>query len=345
LALLADLLVEFPFVGPIDHAVALSGLVTAVVRGGLSVAPMHVVRAHTAGTGKSHLVDVASTIATGRPCPVIAAGKTPEETEKRLGALLRDGVPIVSVDNVTGALGGDMLCLISERPFVRARILGLSEAPEFEVKASVFATGNNLNLLGDMTRRAVVCGLDAKVERPELRRFAFDPIARVLADRGAYVAAVLTIARAYRAAESPEVCPPIGSYGDWSQAVRAPLIWLGEADPVASMERVREEDPELSAIRELFAHWRDAPLIPGARYTTRDLISVACEMNGGAFVRPAFRGLLWDKVGQGGEISPKRLGMWLSSIAGRPVGGFRLDVKKDPSHGNQFALRPAGPKS
>lgn len=127
LHLLSDLLVEFPFVGRIDRAVALSGLITAVVRGGLPVAPLHAFRASTPGTGKSLLVDVAATIATGRPCPVIAAGKDAEETEKRLGALLRDGVPIISIDNVEGELGGDMLCQVTERPFVRVRILGLSE--------------------------------------------------------------------------------------------------------------------------------------------------------------------------------------------------------------------------
>ena len=33
----------------------------------------------------------------------------------------------------------------------------------------------------------------------------------------------------------------------------APLVWLGEADPVKSMETARDEDPELLAIRELFA--------------------------------------------------------------------------------------------
>ena len=158
--------------GPIDRAVALSGLITAVARGGLPVAPLHVFRASTPGTGKSLLVDVAATIATGRPCPVIAAGKDAEETEKRLGALLRDGVPIISIDTVEGELGGDMLCQVTERPLVRVRILGLSEAPEFECKATVFAMGNGLTLLGDMTRRAVLCSLDAGVERPELRRFA-----------------------------------------------------------------------------------------------------------------------------------------------------------------------------
>ena len=113
---LRDLLSGFPFVSPIDRAVALSGIMTAVLRGAVSVAPMHVFRAHTPGTGKSLLVDVAATIATGRRCPVIAAGKTEEETEKRLGALLRDGVSVVSIDNVSGELGGDALAQMTERP-------------------------------------------------------------------------------------------------------------------------------------------------------------------------------------------------------------------------------------
>jgi hypothetical protein len=256
LSLLRDVLSGFPFVSPIDRAVALSGILTAVLRGAVSVAPMHVFRAHTPGTGKSLLVDVAAITATGRRCPVIAAGKTEEETEKRLGALLRDGVPLVSLDNVSGELGGDALAQMTERPLVRIRILGKSGAPEFECKAAIFATGNNLVLVGDMVRRAVVCTLDAGVERPELREFKFDPIDRVLQNRGAYVAACLTIARAYVAAGAPKVRGPLGSYGEWSDMVRAPLIWLGEADPVDSMETAREEDPELAAIRELFGQCR-----------------------------------------------------------------------------------------
>ena len=106
-----------------------------------------------------------------------------------------------------------------------------------------------------MVRRAVICTLDARVERPELREFKFDPIDRVLQARGAYVATCLTIARAYRAAGAPKVCRPLASYGEWSETARAPLIWLGEADPIDSMETAREEDPELAAIRELFVLW------------------------------------------------------------------------------------------
>jgi hypothetical protein len=35
---------------------------------------------------------------------------------------------------------------------------------------------NNLILVGDMVRRAIICTFDAKVERPEMREFEFDPI-------------------------------------------------------------------------------------------------------------------------------------------------------------------------
>ena len=341
LSLLRDLLSGFPFVSPIDLAVALSGIMTAVLRGALPVAPMHVFRAHTPGTGKSLLVDVAAAIATGRRCPVIAAGKTEEETERRLGALLRDGVSVVSIDNVSGELGGDALAQMTERPLVRVRILGKSEAPEFECKAAVFATGNNLTLVGDIVRRAVTCTLDARVERPELRAFEFDPIDRVLQNRGAYVAACLTIARAYKAAEAPKVCRPLGSYGEWSDAVRAPLIWLGEADPVESMEAVREEAPELMAIRELFAQLPEH--LADREWTTAELIKIACDrpIPGQDFKHPELRELLLRVAGEGGLVSGKRLGKWLSKISGRVVDGFRLEIKRDPSHGNRFSLRPA----
>ncbi len=236
---------------------------------------------------------------------------------------------------------------MTERPLVRMRILGKSEAPEFECKAAISATGNNLVLVGDMVRRAVVCTLDAKIERPELREFKFDPIDRVLQDRGAYVAACLTIARAYSAAGAPKVCSPLGSYGEWSDMARAPLIWLGEADPVDSMETAREEDPELAAIRELFAQLPDH--FGDRDWTTAELIKIVCEREGQIvpgfklpdFKHPELRELLLRVAGEGSAVSGKRLGKFLSKIGGRVVGGLRLEKKIDRSHGNRFSLRPA----
>jgi putative DNA primase/helicase len=130
--------------------------------------------------------------------------------EKRLGALVLEGVPMISLDNCSGDIGGDLLCQITERRLIRVRILGKSEAPECEWRGVAFATGNNITFRGDMTRRGLIANLDAKVERPELREFGFDPLERVLADRGSYIAAAITIARAYIAAGSPKVSGPLG---------------------------------------------------------------------------------------------------------------------------------------
>jgi len=61
LALLDALLVEFPFVDDASRSVALSGLITPVVRGAMEVAPLHATSAPVAGSGKSYIIDLAST--------------------------------------------------------------------------------------------------------------------------------------------------------------------------------------------------------------------------------------------------------------------------------------------
>ncbi len=119
LELLDDLVSEFPFVSPADRSVALSALITPVVRGAMQVAPMHAFTAPEAGTGKSYVVDLAAALATGEIAPVIAAGRNEEETEKRLAAELMTAQPIVSIDNLNGDLGGDFVCQAIERPVVK----------------------------------------------------------------------------------------------------------------------------------------------------------------------------------------------------------------------------------
>jgi hypothetical protein len=325
LQLLTDLLAEFSFAAPVDQAVALSGLLTALVRGSLTTAPLYLIRAHTAGTGKSYLVDVIAAIATGRLCPVITASKDKEETEKRLGAVILSGVAIVSLDNCTLDLEGDLLCQLTERPLVKIRILGRSEMPECECHTTVFATGNNILLRGDMVRRGLPCNLDASIERPELREFKGNPLHAVLSDRGLYVAAALTIVRAYLAAGAPTVCGPLGSYAAWSRMARAPLVWLGQPDPVQSMDSAREDDPELANIREFFSLWRDY-LTLDEPYTCREIIETACKPPApGDFNSQPFKALLLRVAEDKGNVSAKRLGWWLRKISGRVIGKYRLN--------------------
>jgi hypothetical protein len=51
------------------------------------------------------------------------------------------------------------------------RVLGVSKNIETPVNAAIYATGNNLTIVGDLSRRTLICGLDAHCEQPELRMF------------------------------------------------------------------------------------------------------------------------------------------------------------------------------
>ncbi len=84
LKLIEGLLTGFPFVDDVARAVALSGIITPVVRGAFSVSPLHAGRAPTAGSGKSFLWDVVASIAIGQLAPVMSTGASTEEMEKRL---------------------------------------------------------------------------------------------------------------------------------------------------------------------------------------------------------------------------------------------------------------------
>lgn len=323
LAAIDALLDEFPFADEASRSVALSGLITPVVRGAMPVAPMHVTSAPVAGSGKSYIIDLAAAISIGQRAPVIAAGRDEAETEKRLVSALFGGQPIISIDNVNGDLGGDFLCQMIERPIVEPRILGSSKLIRIESRATTFATGNNIRLVGDMTRRVVLCSLDPNMERPELREFRGHPFDEVLADRGKYVAAALTIARAYIVAGCPGQLPALASFEDWSRIVRSALAWLGKADPVETMEAARADDPTTSSLRAVLAAWYGA--LNDTERTVGKVIAKSQERMMDNESYPDFRSALTDVAeGRPGEINAKRLGHWLARHRGRVVDGLKF---------------------
>ena len=200
LAQLERLISTFPFVAAADRSVALSAILTTLDRRSMATAPLHAFTSPTAGTGKSLLVDVAAMLATGRPMPVIAQGRTEEELEKRLGAALLAGDMAISLDNCDHVLEGSFLCQVLTQRQLNIRILGQSRNAETPVNATIFATGNNLTIAGDLIRRSLLCSMDAGCERPELRVFNVNAIEATKANRGELVCAALTVLRAWHLA-------------------------------------------------------------------------------------------------------------------------------------------------
>jgi Bifunctional DNA primase/polymerase, N-terminal len=343
LALLTSLLTEFPLVDDVGRAVALSTFITPVVRGAFSVTPMHVVDAPVPGAGKSYLLDTAAVIATGQLMPVFPAGRTEEETEKRLGSALLASQSLITIDNVNGELSGDALCQIVERPRPQVRILGKSELVDVETRGtSLFANGNNIVIVGDLCRRVIRAQLDPKLEQPELRIFTGNPVETILADRGAYVAAALTICRAYVVAGRPNRAPRLASFEGWSDTVRSALMWLGQADPVTSMAMSRDDDPQRGALRAVHVAWAEV-IGTGykSRMTLKDVIALIAETKPGA----GGPTLKWPELATavhavaGDHRHPsnaQQLGNWMRGNKQRVLGSFRFELKSDLKHGSKW---------
>lgn len=331
---LETLIKEFPFADDASKSVAISGILSTVCRGAFPVAPLHAASAPTPGSGKSYLVDVIASIATGNLAPVLTWSRNNEENEKRIDGALLDGSPIIAIDNISTELGGDKICQTVERQFVSVRRLGSSDKFEVENRATIFATGNNLIFKGDITRRALLATLDPGVDRPELRQFVERPTDIVRRDQGRYIAAALKIVAAYIQAGQPDKLPALASFETWSDTVRSAIVWVGRADPVDTMLKVIDDDPEHQARIEFVKAW--GSLKTGA-LTVDEMIALADETVGSdpdkmylsrdderRYVNEDFREALFEIAGLRGSIDKDRAAKWLRSHRDRVISGFVL---------------------
>jgi hypothetical protein len=250
-----DLLAGFPFVTPADKAVALAAILTALDRPNMPTAPLHGFSATVAGTGKSKLADIVSVLATGRPAAVKGQPSTEDELEKRLNSELLQGASIICIDNCEHPLQSAFLCQMLTQDTASIRVLGQSKNVVASTAATVMATGNNLQVTGDLTRRVLVCSLDARVEHPERRKFDWDAKDVAKEQRGRLVAAALTILRAWHSAGTQVERSPLGGFEEWSARVRAPLIWLGRGDPCETTLRFKVQDPHVLQLAAVIEAW------------------------------------------------------------------------------------------
>ena len=308
----------FPFVTTVDRSVTLAAILTVLDRRSMSTAPLHAFSAPTLGSGKSLLVDIAAALATGQPAPVISQGRSEEELEKRLGAALIQGDAIVSIDNCEYPLQSSFLCQVLTQERLNIRMLGYSRHVEVPANAALFATGNNLAIADDLIRRVLLCSIDPQCERPERRRFATDPIAAIQANRGALVAAALTVLRAWHVSDDRVAVEPYGSFDEWSYRIREPLIWLGRADPCDAGAKVRETDPHRTAHNTVLLQWKEQLGTEGA-FTLRQIIEVAVNS---ADFHGALLAVASDRSGH--TVNNGLLGRWLKKVEGKILDGLML---------------------
>jgi putative DNA primase/helicase len=326
--MLASAVGSWPYVEPDDHAAAVAMIMTVMVARSVDAVPMSCVTAPTPGTGKSLLVDAAAIIATGRRASVISLGKDEAEASKRMAAGLLAGDCPLAADNVEAPLGGELLCQAITQPWLSTRPLGTSNSVRVPARTALLATGNNLVIRGDLTRRVMVIRLDAGIERPETREFAGDVLAEIGERRAELVSAALTITLAYHAAGCPAVdAPPVGGFGPWDRLVRRPLIWAGLPDPMGPAASVRDDDPDRAAMVGLLTAMHEVYIdrTVTAAQIVDDATRAAPRFDGSgvSYDHPALHEAVHLVCG-GKQLDARRLGYALRRYRGRIAEGLRL---------------------
>jgi hypothetical protein len=296
-----------------DESAFLVGLLTAICRPSLRLAPGLLVRAPEisgAGTGKGLLVRSICAIAFGVQPRAFTKGGNRQELDKRLASELIEAAPTLFLDNVNGTLlrSDTLASVLTERP-ARVRPLGRTQMVALNSAAFIALTGNGLSVTEDLARRFIACELDARCEDPEQRKFASGLLDEIERHRAELLAAALTIWR--WAPQNPADLVhgrPLGSFEQWAEWCRDPLLALGCRDPIDRIDEIKSDDPHRRRIVELFEAWN---VHHGQRPVKATALAEPVQV-------------LLDPQGRGRQHIAARLGQ----LAGTRAGGFFLTREK-----------------
>jgi hypothetical protein len=329
--LLAEVVADFPFAQAAHKSAWVAGLLTPLARFAFSgPAPLFLVDSNVRGSGKNLLCDVTALTLTGREMPRMANSENDEECRKRITALAVGGDLSVLIDNIAGHLGCPALDSALTSTTWKDRILGRTEIAEMPLQAVWYATGNNVAILADTSRRVAHIRLESKLENPEERKDLRHPQLKewVLQERPRLLAAALTILRGYCAAGRPDQrLTPWGSYEGWSALVRSAVVWAGFRDPGETRQELRKQsDKEAGALQAILVglEFLDRS---GAGLTASQIVEAAADRNHTEEELVALREAILTlcPLGKRDFPSARSVGMKLHHLRGRVAGGKFLE--------------------
>jgi serine/threonine protein kinase len=289
--------------------------------------PLHLLEKPSPGTGATLLGDLITFLSLGYPITVMTEGRDEDEWRKRIFAKLRSGPPVVEIDNLRRRLDSAALSsAITAYPAWEDRLLGVSEVARVPVRCLWLATGSNPSISAEIARRTVRIRLDAKQDRPWLRKGFRHPKIREWAaqNRARLVASILTLVRAWLQAGRPPGEKTLGMFESWSEVIGGILVVARVPGFLGNLSELYEKsDAEGAAWRTFLAAWWEKHRTE--EKTVNDLFPLAEEI-----------GEL--QLGDGKDQSRKiRLGKLLSGQRDRVYG-----VKAENGEEVQLRIEQAG---
>jgi hypothetical protein len=232
---LLEIVQDFPFASPCHRAAWLAALLTPLARFAFTgPAPLFLVDANVRAAGKGLSLDCIARILTGERFTVATYTSDEDELRKRITALALAGDRLVLFDNLEGHFGNAVLDAALTATSWEDRILGVNRMARAPLFVTWYATGNNVAVHADTSRRVCHIRLESPEERPEERDHFRHPdlLGYIGENRSRLLAAALTVLRAYFVAGRPrQELTPWGSFDGWSGLVRSAVVWAGLPDP------------------------------------------------------------------------------------------------------------------
>lgn len=336
---------DFPFVDNAHRAVWLSAVLTMLCTHSFKgPVPLFFFDGNTSGVGKSLLIDTVGYLTSGTQIAKMAYPPNNEEMEKRLTAIVLKGVSIQLFDNVPNnrVFGFPSLDAVITGGTCTGRILGKTEMTrDMEVNTLFAATGNNMQLgtAADAARRLAYCRISYSGEDPSRRTdFLHGDLPKwIIENRSRLIKAGLTILKAYWVADRPyQKMPAWGSFEKWSESVRAPLVWVGEPDPLDTHDTMVEQADEGHGDSKLVVHgWHEVS--KGEPMTAREIFEMV-QRQGGEDAFPLMHEAI-EVLDPTRHRNFRSIGWNLRNYSDRSVGGIMLTKKDVRSSGKWVSVR------
>jgi len=268
----------------ISETVAISTIITGVCRSMFPVVPGTCVNANGYGVGKTLLSETIGYIATGKHLPSYFWSTGREENDKLLAALLLKGISFGILDNINGSLSNTLLAQMISSQQPEPRILGENKTISVRQWMTLMINGVGIAPTEDLERRMLYLSMMTLLERPQDRKFPWNPLDRVKQNRSRYLFAVLAIVRWHllSGGKLPKEHTPLAGFEDWSHVVVGALVRLGCPNPILSQQWITEKSASSSNDSALFSALRE---VFGTRRATSSEIYEHALANGASNLR------------------------------------------------------------
>ncbi len=235
---LLHLVRNFPFAAHKDRSAWLAGLLTPFVRHAFDEpVPLFLIDKNVPGIGGTLLYQITSTIATGTDQRLSFHQLNEDEASRLVTSVVQRGYQLAVFDDLYRPFGNHTLARVLSSTHWSTRLLYSQNVAIYPLLTVFWASGNNVQLTSDVSRRVLPIRLkwapSREGELPNLLGSLTNLHRYAAIGRAEYVQAVMTLVQAFiqsGAARTIEI-PAWGSYSAWSNSVRKLIVWLGLPDP------------------------------------------------------------------------------------------------------------------